>query len=54
MNIERLLLMVVRRVLMKSATKVMRDKGMQPTPGAKSAGQSMKVARRLGRFTGRL
>jgi len=53
MNIERILTMLVRRFLMKGATKLMRDKGGKPTPGAKNAGQSMKIARRLGRMTGR-
>ncbi|MBT8459915.1 MAG: hypothetical protein KJN60_09625 [Boseongicola sp.] len=53
MNIERVLRMVMRRFLMKGARKVMSDKGMAPTPGAKKAGQTMKVARRFGRMAGR-
>ena len=53
MNIERILRMVMRRFLMPGARKVMKDKGVEPTPGAKKAGQTMKLARRFGRMAGR-
>lgn len=53
MNIERIIRMLMRRFLMQGARKVMKDKGMEPTPGAKKAGKTMKVARRFGRMSGR-
>lgn len=54
MSFERILRMVIQRVLMKGARKVAQDKGMAPTAGAKKAGQAMTVARRFGRMAGRL
>ena len=53
MNIERIIRMAFRRFLMRGARQVMKDKGMEPTPGAKKAGQTVKVARRFGRMAGR-
>lgn len=53
MNIERIIRMVVQRFVMQGARKVMKDRGVAPTPGAKKAGQTMKLARRFGRMAGR-
>ena len=50
MNIEQIVRMLMRRVLRPGINKLMRDKGVQPTPGAKKAGRMMRVARRFGRM----
>ncbi len=54
MSIERIITMILRRVVMKGARKVMSDQAGPKSPEVKSAGQTMKLARRFGRMTGRL